>query len=105
MKPKILTKTQCNSLYREVAVRDNYQCILCGNLGNSIHHIVCRSGHVKGSAVIWQEQNMTTLCSECHHEAHQHPKEMRRRLLKRMQILYNYDYNCEPFKFYLTEEE
>lgn len=106
MKPKILTEAQRKALRRKVALRDNYRCILHPTrLGNSVHHILHRSYTVTGSALIWQEKNMATLCNECHAECHQHPLRRRKELLERMMELYQYQYNDEPFRQYLIEEE
>jgi len=105
-KPKILTEAECDDLRQQVAVRDNYHCILHPNrLGGSIHHIVYRSHTKSRSETVWQERNMCTLCNECHSEAHSHPKEMRKKLLRRMVELYGCDYSDSPWKQYLIEEE
>lgn len=106
MKPYILSLDEQEAMRRLVALRDDYHCILHPTKqGSSIHHIDYRSGHASGSSLIWRMENMATLCYECHDETHQHPKEMRQRLLKRMQELYNYVYLEEPFTQYLIEEE
>ncbi len=101
MKPKILTKTETDSLRREVAVRDNSLCILCGQPAVDIAHIVPRSHGKKNSAVIWQESNLCCLCRKCHVET----RAQRKRLLIRMQELYAYNYGSPPFAEYLIEEE
>lgn len=105
MKPKILTEAQCKALRHQVALRDNYHCVLCGNPATSVHHIIYRSFTKSGSATIWQLKNMVSLCTQCHAKCHQHPLEMRRLLLKRMVELYQYRYDDEPFAYYLIEEE
>lgn len=46
-----------------VALRDNGLCIICGRMGISNAHIVPRS---QGGLGI--EQNIVTLCPQCHHE-------------------------------------
>ena len=101
MKPEILTDEQCDSLRREVAVRDNYQCILCNAPAVDICHIVPRSHGVKNSAVIWQPKNLACCCRSCHKET----RAQRRKFLERMQELYGYNYSRQPFQEYLIEEE
>jgi len=107
VKPYILSQDEQEALRRQVAVRDNYRCILHPKrLGGSIHHIIHRSFTKSRSATIWQKKNMCVLCTECHPtECHKHPLEMRRKLLKKMAKLYGYDYRCSPFREYLIEEE
>ena len=101
MKPKILTDEQCTRLRREVAVRDDYKCVLCGSPAVDIAHIVPRSHGATGSAVIWQLKNMCCSCRSCHKET----RAQRRKLLLKMAELYNYDYGDDPFRQYLIEEE
>ena len=100
MKPQILTKTQREALRRQVALRDNYRCILCNKPAVDIAHIVPRSHGVKNSAVIWQEANMCCSCRACHIET----RAQRKKFLKRMQELYAFDYSMQPFAQYLIEE-
>jgi len=46
---------------------------------------------------------MCVLCTECHTEAHSHPRIMRDVLLRKMMELYAYIYT-EPFDQYLIEK-
>lgn len=106
MKPYILSLDEQKAIRHLVALRDDYHCILHPERhGNSIHHLCYRSGGVTGSSTIWQMKNMATLCNECHNECHQHPLIMRRKLLKRMQELYDYSYDDPLWQQYLIEEE
>ena len=99
VKPKILTKTETDALRREVAVRDNSLCILCGKPAVDIAHIVPKSHGVKHSAVIWQLKNMACSCRACHIET----RDQRTKLLKRMMELYGYKYAEQIFRDYLVE--
>lgn len=101
MKPYILSPDEQEALRRQVAVRDDYRCILCNQPAVDVAHIVPRSHGVKNSAVIWSLKNLACCCRRCHIET----KDQRRRFLKRMQEIYNYDYSMQPFAQYLIEEE
>ncbi len=100
VKPKILTKAATDTLRREVAVRDNSLCILCGQPAVDIAHIVPRSHGKKNSVTIWQLKNLACSCRACHIET----RAQRIRFLKRMQELYAFDYSMQPFAQYLIEE-
>ena len=101
MKPKILNKAQTKVLRRQVAVRDNSLCILCGKVAVDIAHIVPKSHGVKNSATIWQIKNLACSCRACHKET----RAQRKRFLMRLMELYQYRYDDEPFRQYLIEEE
>jgi len=58
-------------LRQRVLQRDGWKCQVCGSCRNlHVHHIRFRSK--QGSD---DEQNLITLCSDCHHETHQHGTE------------------------------
>jgi 5-methylcytosine-specific restriction endonuclease McrA len=53
-------------LHRQVLKRDGWRCQMCGRMQNlQVHHLKLRSH--SGSDV---EQNLITLCAECHEQAH-----------------------------------
>ena len=53
-------------LYRQVLQRDGWRCQFCGNRRNlQVHHILPRSQSGDDT-----EENLTTLCSECHDQVH-----------------------------------
>jgi 5-methylcytosine-specific restriction endonuclease McrA len=53
-------------LHRRVLERDGWRCQVCGNMQNlQVHHLKFRS-HSGGD----EEQNLITLCVECHERAH-----------------------------------
>ena len=53
-------------LYRQVLQRDGWRCQSCGNRRNlQVHHILPRSQSGDDT-----EENLTTLCSECHDQVH-----------------------------------
>jgi 5-methylcytosine-specific restriction endonuclease McrA len=53
-------------LHRQVLERDGWRCQFCGRMHQlQVHHLKLRSH--SGSDV---EQNLITLCAECHKQAH-----------------------------------
>lgn len=70
--PKILTKQEIYQLKRKVVERDRYRCVLCGRMctGVDTHELLFKSADTPGSADIYQERYMATLCPEQHHELH-----------------------------------
>ncbi len=53
-------------LHRQALERDGWRCQVCGSMQNlQVHHLKLRSQ--SGSDV---EQNLITLCTECHERAH-----------------------------------
>jgi 5-methylcytosine-specific restriction endonuclease McrA len=74
MKKKIASKTprlrldsmRYNRLHREVLERDGWRCQACGSMQHlQLHHLELRSQ--SGNDV---EQNLITLCAECHEQLH-----------------------------------
>jgi 5-methylcytosine-specific restriction endonuclease McrA len=56
-----------HELHRQVLERDGWRCQVCGSMQNlQVHHLKFRS-HSGGDT----EQNLITLCTECHERAHQ----------------------------------
>ena len=54
-------------LLRQVLERDGWRCLACGSMQRSqVHHLKLRSQ--AGSDV---EQNLITLCADCHARMHQ----------------------------------
>lgn len=102
-KVKLAERKRLNSLVIE---RDERLCILCGKAAADVHHIIHRSQGGKNSPIIWQEKNMCCLCFDHHVECHdERPLEMRTKLLKKMQELYQYEYLENLFQQYLLEDE
>lgn len=61
-----LDVTSYRELQRQVLERDGWRCQVCGNMQNlQIHHLRFRSQ--SGGDV---EQNLITLCAECHKQTH-----------------------------------
>ena len=55
------------ALHRQVLARDNWRCQVCGSMRNlEVHHIQFRSHSGPDS-----EQNLITLCANCHIGYHQ----------------------------------
>ena len=53
-------------LYRRVLKRDGWRCQVCGSMQNlQVHHLKFRS-QAGGD----EEQNLITLCTECHEQVH-----------------------------------
>jgi 5-methylcytosine-specific restriction endonuclease McrA len=62
-----LDSNSYRALHRQVLERDNWRCQLCGRMQTlQVHHLEFRSQ--SGSDV---EQNLITLCAECHEQVHQ----------------------------------
>jgi 5-methylcytosine-specific restriction endonuclease McrA len=60
-------------LHRQVLERDGWRCQACGSMQNlQVHHQKLRSQ--SGSDV---EQNLITLCAECHEQIHQNLQSLR----------------------------
>jgi 5-methylcytosine-specific restriction endonuclease McrA len=61
-----LDATSYRELHRQVLDRDGWRCQTCGSMQNlQVHHLKFRSQ--SGGDV---EQNLLTLCSECHARMH-----------------------------------
>jgi 5-methylcytosine-specific restriction endonuclease McrA len=55
-----------HELHRRVLERDSWRCQVCGSMQNlQVHHLKFRSQ--SGGD---EEQNLITLCAECHERAH-----------------------------------
>jgi len=55
-------------LHRQVLERDGWRCQACGSMQQlQVHHLKLRS-HSGGD----EEQNLITLCAECHARVHRH---------------------------------
>ena len=62
--------------YKEVAIRDNNMCQVCGAVANDIHHIVFRS---HGGDDI--PENLICLCRHHHDQAHKDERKWRDHLI------------------------
>ena len=63
-------------LHRQMLERDGWRCQLCGSMQHlQVHHLKFRSQ--SGGDV---EQNLITLCSECHEQAHRNATRRKARL-------------------------
>ncbi len=61
-----LDSTSYRELHRQVLERDGWRCQACGSMQHlQVHHLKFRSH--SGSDV---EQNLITLCAECHEQVH-----------------------------------
>ena len=61
-----LDSTSYSELHRQVLERDGWRCQVCGSMQHlQVHHLKFRSqsGHD-------EEQNLITLCAECHENVH-----------------------------------
>ena len=55
-----------NELHRQILERDGWRCQVCGCMRNlQVHHIEFRSHSGSDS-----EENLITLCAQCHTELH-----------------------------------
>jgi 5-methylcytosine-specific restriction endonuclease McrA len=64
-----LDSTSYAKLQRQVLERDGWRCQVCGSMQNlQVHHLKFRSH--SGSD---EEQNLITLCAECHERMHRKP--------------------------------
>jgi 5-methylcytosine-specific restriction endonuclease McrA len=53
-------------LHRQVLERDGWRCQFCGSMQNlQVHHLKFRS-----QSGVDDEQNLITLCAECHEKLH-----------------------------------
>jgi 5-methylcytosine-specific restriction endonuclease McrA len=56
------------ALHRQVLERDHWRCQVCGRMQNlQVHHLEFR-----GQSGNDEEQNLITLCAECHKQVHRH---------------------------------
>ena len=54
------------ALHRKVLERDSWRCQLCSSMQNlQVHHLKLRSQSGRD-----EEQNLITLCAECHEKVH-----------------------------------
>jgi 5-methylcytosine-specific restriction endonuclease McrA len=61
-----LDSTSYRDLHRQVLERDGWRCQVCGSMQNlQVHHLKFRSQ--SGGD---EEQNLITLCAECHEQEH-----------------------------------
>ncbi len=61
-----LDSTSYRELHRQVLERDSWRCQVCGSMQQlQVHHLKFRSH--SGSDV---EQNLITLCAQCHERMH-----------------------------------
>jgi 5-methylcytosine-specific restriction endonuclease McrA len=61
-----LDSTSYSKLHQQVLERDSWRCQVCGSMQQlQVHHLKRRSQ--SGSDV---EQNLITLCAECHEQVH-----------------------------------
>ena len=67
----------------KVFTRDNGLCRVCGKKAHHTHHIIYRSHQGNDS-----EQNLISLCSRCHRNAHHSEKEWRDKLIGMQEELY-----------------
>ena len=64
-----LDATSYGELHRQVLQRDGWRCQTCGSMQNlQVHHLQFRSQSGGDT-----EQNLITLCAECHERAHRRP--------------------------------
>jgi 5-methylcytosine-specific restriction endonuclease McrA len=62
-----LRKEDYRELHQQILRRDGWRCQLCGSMQNlEVHHMRFRSHGGDDS-----EQNLITLCAECHARVHQ----------------------------------
>jgi 5-methylcytosine-specific restriction endonuclease McrA len=63
-----LSQVDYRELHQQVLRRDGWRCQVCGSMQNlEVHHLRFRSHGGDDS-----EQNLITLCAQCHSEAHGH---------------------------------
>ncbi|MGA3318461.1 MAG: HNH endonuclease [Candidatus Korobacteraceae bacterium] len=63
-----LDSTSYRDLHRQVLERDGWRCQTCGSMQHlQVHHLKLRS-QAGGD----MEQNLSTLCAECHARVHRH---------------------------------
>ena len=68
--PLRLDANSYHELHRQVLERDGWRCQVCGSMQNlQVHHLKFRSQ--SGGDV---EQNLITLCAECHERMHRKPQ-------------------------------
>ncbi len=68
--PLRLNANSYHELHRQVLKRDGWRCQVCGNMQNlQVHHLKLRSQ--SGGD---EEQNLITLCAECHEQMHRKPR-------------------------------
>jgi 5-methylcytosine-specific restriction endonuclease McrA len=63
-----LDSTLYEQLRQEVLSRDRWRCQVCGSLaGVEVHHITPKGRHGDDT-----EENLITLCTDCHKKIHEH---------------------------------
>ena len=78
--------------------RDGWQCT-CGKPAAAVHHIVHR-GHALWP-LIWREENMLSLCNECHDRAN--ATRVKREHLEYLRERFGYEYAEQPWVGILEE--
>ncbi|MGO9539970.1 MAG: HNH endonuclease [Terriglobales bacterium] len=64
--PLRLDPLSYEALRQEILRRDNWRCQSCGSMSNlEVHHRQFRSHSGSDS-----EENLITLCADCHHKSH-----------------------------------
>jgi 5-methylcytosine-specific restriction endonuclease McrA len=85
MKRKMLSKSprlrldseSYRDLHRQILERDGWRCQVCGSMQHlQVHHLKFRSQ--SGGD---EEQNLITLCAECHEQVHRKASYYKARLL------------------------
>ena len=72
-----LDSTSYAKLQRQVLERDGWRCQVCGSMQSlQVHHLKFRSQ--SGGD---EEQNLITLCAECHEQVHRKASYYKARLL------------------------
>jgi 5-methylcytosine-specific restriction endonuclease McrA len=62
-----LSQEDYRELHQQILRRDGWRCQLCGSMQNlEVHHIMFRSQNGDDS-----DENLITLCAECHARVHQ----------------------------------
>ncbi|WP_445506642.1 HNH endonuclease [Niallia sp. 03190] len=77
-KANLFERIKGNKLRYKILERDNYQCVLCGNTNElEVHHMLAL--YLGGKST---EDNLITLCSECHKYAPENGTEANMMYLK-----------------------
>lgn len=95
-----------NKVRCEVIARDAGRDIITGELGVDVHEVIPRSRFGRKSwKKCYQPKNMCVLTRVTHCYVHEHGKMGIRLLLNTLQGLYGYNYDDEPWRPYIVEDE
>jgi len=96
-----MLKGLCDPIVLE---RDGYRCFICGLKADDVHEIISKSQFATNELEdCITPKNMISLCRG-HHTAVQGNRQASANLLRSLRDAYGYNYDKDPFKWYIEEE-